>query len=105
MEPAEILDNTRNLERFDYVARRNFGLENQSTPNGPLTLAFSEVIPRFRSSTRPDWRRSRYTAPDWRMQSIAFKGRVRCNRRLVLWRIDLGFLRFRGLLGVTTLCK
>jgi hypothetical protein len=29
MEPAEILDSARNLERFDYVARRNFGLDNQ----------------------------------------------------------------------------
>ncbi len=29
MEPAEILDSARNLERFDYVARRNYGLEHQ----------------------------------------------------------------------------
>ena len=29
MEPAEILDSARNLERFDYVARRNYELEHQ----------------------------------------------------------------------------
>jgi hypothetical protein len=39
MEPAEILDSARNLERFDYVARRNFRLENQTGDSGPLTLA------------------------------------------------------------------
>jgi hypothetical protein len=39
MEPAEILDSARNLERFDYVARRNFRLENQPGDSGPLTLA------------------------------------------------------------------
>ena len=31
MEPAEILDSARNLERFDYVARRNYELEHQPT--------------------------------------------------------------------------
>lgn len=39
MEPGEILDSARNLERFDYVARRNFRLENQTGDSGPLTLA------------------------------------------------------------------
>ena len=29
MEPGEILDSARNIERFDRVARRNFGLDNQ----------------------------------------------------------------------------
>ncbi len=29
MEPAEILDSARNLERLDYVAQRNYGLEHQ----------------------------------------------------------------------------
>jgi hypothetical protein len=39
MEPAEILDSARNLERFDFVARRNYGLENQPPPGGVLNLA------------------------------------------------------------------
>ena len=38
MEPGEILDSARNLERFDYVARRNYGLDNQPNSSGPLTL-------------------------------------------------------------------
>ena len=39
MEPAEILDSARNLERFDYVARRNYGMENQPPPGGLINLA------------------------------------------------------------------
>ena len=39
MEPGEILDSARNLERFDFVARRNYGLENQPPPGGVLNLA------------------------------------------------------------------
>jgi hypothetical protein len=39
MEPAEILDSARNLERFDFMARRNFRLENQTGDNGPLNLS------------------------------------------------------------------
>jgi hypothetical protein len=39
MEPAEILDSARNLERFDYVARRNYGLERQ--PNGSCPVNVS----------------------------------------------------------------
>jgi len=37
MEPAEILDSARNLERFDYVARRNYELEHQP-PAGVLNF-------------------------------------------------------------------
>jgi len=36
MEPADILDSARHLERFDYVARRNYGLEQH--PHGPARL-------------------------------------------------------------------
>lgn len=39
MEPAAILSNARNLERFDYVARRNYGLESLSPNNGVINLA------------------------------------------------------------------
>ena len=39
MEPAEILDSARNLERFDYVARRNYGVENQPPQGGLINLA------------------------------------------------------------------
>ena len=39
MEPAEILEGARNLERFDYVARRNYGVENQPSPGGLINLA------------------------------------------------------------------
>jgi hypothetical protein len=39
MEPAEILDSARNLERFDYVARRNYRLETNPGDNGPLNLS------------------------------------------------------------------
>jgi hypothetical protein len=38
MEPAEILEGARNLERFDYVARRNFGLDHQGPPGGPFSI-------------------------------------------------------------------
>jgi hypothetical protein len=39
MEPGEILDSARNMERFDLVARRNYGLDNRSGSSGPLTLS------------------------------------------------------------------
>ena len=39
MEPCEILDSARNLERFDYVARRNFGLDEQPPGGGTINLA------------------------------------------------------------------
>jgi len=38
MEPAEILDSARNLERFDCVARRNFRLEHQPAGSCPVNL-------------------------------------------------------------------
>ena len=38
MEPAEILDSARNLERFDYVARRNYELEHQPPAGGLLNF-------------------------------------------------------------------
>ena len=38
LPPSEILESARNLEQFDRVARRNFGLENQPAGNGPLNL-------------------------------------------------------------------
>jgi hypothetical protein len=38
MEPAEILDGARNLERFDFVARRNYGLGEQSAILGPINF-------------------------------------------------------------------
>jgi hypothetical protein len=38
MEPGEILSSARNLERWDYVARRNHGLDNQPASHGPVTL-------------------------------------------------------------------
>ncbi|MGH8092682.1 MAG: hypothetical protein ACREIF_04340 [Chthoniobacterales bacterium] len=37
MEPGEILDKARNLERLDFVARRNYGLENQP-PGGAVNV-------------------------------------------------------------------
>jgi len=39
LPPNEILDKARNLEQFDRVARRNFGLENQAGPAGPVNVA------------------------------------------------------------------
>ena len=38
MEPGEILSSARNLERYDFVARRNFGLDNQPSSNGPVNI-------------------------------------------------------------------
>jgi hypothetical protein len=38
MEPGDILDSARNLERFDYVARRNYGLDNQPPANGGIHI-------------------------------------------------------------------
>jgi hypothetical protein len=38
MEPAEILRSARNLERFDFVARRNYGLEHQPNVGGPINF-------------------------------------------------------------------
>jgi len=54
MEPGEILDSARNLERFDFVARRNFRLENQTGDNGPLTLAVLANHSAIQIVTRPD---------------------------------------------------
>jgi hypothetical protein len=39
MEPAEILDSARNLERFDFVARRNYGLEQQPHGTCPVNVS------------------------------------------------------------------
>ena len=39
MQPAEILNAARNVERFDYVARRNYGVENQPPQGGLINLA------------------------------------------------------------------
>ena len=39
MEAAEILKSARKLERFDFVARRNYGLENPPPPSGTINLA------------------------------------------------------------------
>ena len=38
MEPGDILDSAGNLERLDYVARRNYGLD-QATAGGTINLA------------------------------------------------------------------
>jgi hypothetical protein len=38
MEPGDILDSARNLERFDYVARRNFRLDNQPPTGGGIHI-------------------------------------------------------------------
>lgn len=39
MEPDELLDSARNLERLDFVARRNYGLENHPPAGGLITLS------------------------------------------------------------------
>ena len=39
MKPAELLERARDLERFDYAARRNFGLDHQPPAGGALNLA------------------------------------------------------------------
>ena len=38
MQPAEILDSARNLEQFDRVARRNFGVDNKPSAGGTLNV-------------------------------------------------------------------
>jgi hypothetical protein len=38
MPAAEILNQARNLERFDFLARRNYGLSDSTQPHGPLNL-------------------------------------------------------------------
>lgn len=38
MDPGEILDSARNLERFDYVARRNYRLDQESPANGGIHI-------------------------------------------------------------------
>jgi hypothetical protein len=38
MEPGEILDSARNLERIDYVARRNFRLDQQPPAGGGIHI-------------------------------------------------------------------
>ena len=37
LPPSEILERARNVEQFDRFSRRNFGLDAQATPNGPLS--------------------------------------------------------------------
>jgi nucleotide-binding universal stress UspA family protein len=39
MEPGEILDTARNLEQFDRVARRTYGLDDRPPGTGSLNLA------------------------------------------------------------------
>ena len=39
MPPGEILDSARNIEQFDRVARRNFGLDSQPPGGSPVNLA------------------------------------------------------------------
>ncbi len=38
MEPGEILTNARNLERLDFTARRNYGLDEQLAERRSLSL-------------------------------------------------------------------
>lgn len=38
MKPGDILDSARNLERFDYVARRNFRLDQQPPTGGGIHI-------------------------------------------------------------------
>jgi hypothetical protein len=40
LDPAEILDNARNLEQFDRVSRRTFGLDSQPAGSGPVSFNF-----------------------------------------------------------------
>jgi hypothetical protein len=54
MDPAEILDSARNLERFDYVARRNYRLENLPADTGPLTLSLLANHSAVQISIKPD---------------------------------------------------
>lgn len=39
MEPGDLLGSARNLERFDYFARRNYGLENQPPAGGVINVS------------------------------------------------------------------
>lgn len=39
MDPGAVLDKARNVEQFDRVARRDYGLENQPPPDGVLNLS------------------------------------------------------------------
>ena len=39
MQPGAILDSARNIEQFDRVARRNFGLDDRPPSGGILNLA------------------------------------------------------------------
>ena len=38
MQPGDILDSARNLERFDYLARRNFRLDQQPPAGGGIHI-------------------------------------------------------------------
>jgi len=38
MEPGEILSSARDVERIDSVARRNYGLDNHPSSNGPINF-------------------------------------------------------------------
>ena len=50
MEPAEILDSARNLERFDYVARRNYGSDEQSAVRSAVN--FNVLVDAFRCALK-----------------------------------------------------
>ena len=39
LPPSEILERARNVEQFDRLSRRNFGLDHQPATGGPLSLA------------------------------------------------------------------
>lgn len=39
MEPAEILNSARNLERYDFVARRNYGFESHPPNTGGIDFS------------------------------------------------------------------
>ena len=38
LEPGDILDSARNLERIDYVARRNFRLDKEPPAGGGIHI-------------------------------------------------------------------
>lgn len=38
MEPVDLLTHARNVERYDFVARRNFGIADTQPGNGALSL-------------------------------------------------------------------
>jgi hypothetical protein len=81
IEPGDILDSARNLERIDYVARRNFRLDQQPPAGGGIHIG---VLTGQVAIQYMDCQDSQDYDAKLLAQSIAFRQRLRRSRAVII---------------------